>query len=159
MAVQSYISVDWDTNPRIVTVADTETSVSVQDVYDTLRSLESASDGIDNDAIVSGAGKEILGPGVAVGLTITLLNAKLAFEARPPSTFIQCRVVGGNLTAVDENGDPMSAIEPTAYTQVVVAQSSSATSIETLAAVTEQDKLDIAALTNRRVAATLAVWQ
>jgi len=143
MAFQSYISIDWDVSPRIVTVADTETEVSIQDLYDTLRTLEAVTSGVDNNAIVSGAGKEILGPGVAVGLTITLLNAKVAFEARPPSTFIQCAVRGGNLTALDANGSGMPAIYPTAYTQVVVELSSSATSIETLAAVTDQDKTDI----------------
>jgi len=144
MAVQSYISVDWDVSPRIVTVADTETAVTIQDLYDTLRTLESASNGVDNDSIVSGAGKEVLGPGLAVGLTIALLDAKLAFEARPPSTYVQCAVRGGNLTALDTAGDPVPPIKPTAYTQVVVEQASGSTAVETIAALTEQDKLDIA---------------
>ena len=128
--IRDYISVDWEVSPRIITVADSETAVSIQDLYDTLRSLESASSGIDNDAIVAGAGKEPLGSGVLVGLTITLLNAKLAFEARPPSTFVQCNISGGNLVAVDENGAEMDAIQTTAYTQVVKTSSSSATLTE-----------------------------
>ena len=128
--VQDYISVDWDVSPRIVTVADSETAVSVQDLYDTLRSLESAPGGVDNDAIVAGAGKEALGPGLQVGLTITLLNAKLAFEARTAPPCIQCTVSGGNLVALDGNGDIMESIKPTDYTQIIRTASSSATLVD-----------------------------
>jgi len=42
----------------------------------------------------------------------------------------QCSVSGGNLTAVDENGDPLAAILPSAMAQVVRTASSSATLAE-----------------------------
>jgi len=131
-------------SPRIITVADTETAVSLQDLYDTLRALESAPSGCDNESIVSAGGKELLGPGVYVGLTVTLLNARLAFAARPGPDFTQCIVSGGNLVALDSVGAPMSVIQTTDYTQVLLAASSSATLAVSGSGVTEQDKLDIA---------------
>lgn len=100
----------------------------MQDLLDTLRTMESDATAMDNDAIVDAAGKENLGGGVAVGLTVTLQNAKLAFEARSGPSFELCRVSGGNLVAIDANGDTFDTpISPTAYTQVVLTQSSSAT--------------------------------
>jgi len=71
-----------------------------------------------------------LGGGVAVGITSTLQNAQLAFAARLGPTYIQCIVSGGNIVAVDANGDPISPIFPTAFTQVVIAASSSAVSTD-----------------------------
>lgn len=40
---------------------------------------------------------------------------------------VQCEVGGGNLVAVDDNGDPLPAILPSAFTQVVIARSSTGT--------------------------------
>ena len=55
-----------------------------------------------------------------------LQNAKIAFEARdgldvPPE--VLCTISGGNLVALDDVGASMSPVSPTAYTQVVIAQS------------------------------------
>jgi hypothetical protein len=41
--------------------------------------------------------------------------------------FVQCEIAGGNLTAVDDAGDPMSSILTTAQTQVLLAKASTAT--------------------------------
>ena len=125
--VRNDISVDWNANPRIVTILAPSTSVTMQDLYDTLRVLEADPSNMDNDFIVSGSGKENLGGGVFVGLTITLSNAQLAFEDRPGPFFVQCNATGGNLVAVDENGNVISSIYPTSYTQVILTSSSSAT--------------------------------
>ena len=40
---------------------------------------------------------------------------------------IQCELIGGNLVGVDNNGDPIIPISPTAFTQIVRTASSSAT--------------------------------
>jgi hypothetical protein len=127
---QAYISVNWTPSPRIVTVAAPEVAVTIQDLYDTLRTLEAEPYGVDEPSIVSGAGKEPLGGGLYVGLTVTLLNARLAFEARPGPSFVQCQVSGGNLVAVDALGAEMNPIQTTAYTQVIMAASSSSTLLE-----------------------------
>lgn len=127
MSFRADISIDWEVSPRIITVASPSVEVTMQDLYDTLRTLEAQQVATDDPAIVSGAGKENLGGGVKVGLTITLLNARLAFEARPGPDYVQCNIAGGNLVAIDDVGADMNPIEPTAFTQIVLANSSSAT--------------------------------
>jgi len=158
---------------------------------------------LDADKIVQAAGKDELGGGVKVGITVTLLNARLMFETRAAplitgtatefdadgiiltdsnATFIsdgiypgctawnqdtqamgtvkevlsetqlrmfplaggssiewnigdsysiypneQCSVTGGNLVAVDANGNSIEPIAPSANVQVVRTSSSSAT--------------------------------
>lgn len=128
MTIRSDLSIDWSVSPRIITVDSPSIEVTMQDLLDTLRNMESASDAMDEKPIVDAAGKEPLGGGVSVGLTISLLNAKLAFEARPGPTYVQCSASGGNLVAFDDVGSNISAIEPTAFTQVLLTASSSATS-------------------------------
>lgn len=127
MTIRTDLSINWEADPRIITVDSPSTEIEMQDLLDTLRSEESDPANVDNDSIVDAAGKEDLGGGVKVGLTVTLQNAKVAFEARSGPTYTQCNVSGGNLVAIDSVGSSMSAIEPTAFTQVVLANSSSAT--------------------------------
>ena len=127
MAIRTDLSINWEADPRIITVQAPSVEIMMQDLLDTLRSEESDPANVDNDAIVDAAGKEDLGGGVRVGLTVTLLNAKVAFEARSGPAYTQCNVSGGNLVAKDTGGSTISPIEPTAFTQVVLANSSSAT--------------------------------
>lgn len=127
MAVRNDITVDWFASPRIITVAVPSTEITIQDLLDTCRELEDDLTNTVYDPLASAAGKENLGGGVRVGITLTLLNAVLAFEARPGPTYTQCIVSGGNIVAVDSNGDNLSPIYPTAFTQVLTSASSSAT--------------------------------
>lgn len=130
MAIRSDISIDWSLSPRIITIDAPSTKITMQDLYDTLRTEEVVQ--VDEPRIIAGAGKEPLGDGLLVGLTLTLNNALLAFEARTGPSYIQCLVSGGNLVAVDNNGDPVAnPIFPTSFTQVVMSASSSATLIVT----------------------------
>jgi len=129
MSVLTEITVDWSTSPRIITVADTLTEVTCQDIYDSCRFLEATSVAMDDASIISAGGGEELGGGTSVGLTITLLNALVAFQARTGPTYTQCSVSGGNTVAVDDVGAYFTTpIHPTAFTQVIVTASSSATS-------------------------------
>lgn len=201
MAERGDIVVTWPLSPRVITVAAPSTEIVQQDLVDTLRKLESELVALDDDPIVDAAGKEDLGGGVLVGISTTLQNAQLAFEARTTPTemgtataggvtvltdlaahfvtkgvqrgaliinftdrsvaevlsvesqtqlthvvlkggmdndwtvgdtyrifnIVQCNVTGGNLVAIDDVGDPMSPVFPTAFTQVVKTASSSAT--------------------------------
>lgn len=127
MTIRTDLSINWEADPRIITVQAPSTEITMQDLLDTLRDEERKPANIDDDSIVDAAGKENLGGGVLVGLTVTLQNARVAFEARPGPAYVQCNVAGGNLVALDSGGSTMSAIEPTAFTQVVLANSSSAT--------------------------------
>jgi hypothetical protein len=129
MAVRTDVTVDWSQSPRIIEVAAPSTEITIQDLHDTCRDFEdSLPSGMQYDQLISSAGKEELGGGVLVGITSTLQNALLQFEARAGPTYTQCKVSGGNLVAVDENGDTQTTpINPTAFTQVVITASSSAT--------------------------------
>jgi hypothetical protein len=127
MAVRGDIYVDWDADPRIIWVESPSVELTVQDLVDTCRSIEADTINMAYPFLISAAGKEPLGGGVFVGITATLQNAVVAFEARPGPTYEQCNISGGNLVAVDENGDIISPIFPTAFTQVVRTSSSSAT--------------------------------
>lgn len=127
MSVLTNLVIDWTVSPRTVTVGAPDTEITLQDLVDTLRYEEARTINMIYPYLVSAAGKEALGGNVYVGITVTLQDAKLAFEARGGPTFVQCNVSGGNLVAVDANGDDMDPIQTTAYTQVVRTSSSSAT--------------------------------
>src|SRR3989304_4614580 len=128
MAIRNDLSVNWEVSPRIITVAAPSVTITIQDLHDTCRDIEdNLPESTPFDHLIDSAGKEPLGGGVLVGVTATLQNAKLAFEARPGPDFVSCTVFGGNVVAVDANGVNMDPIQTTAYTQVTIAQSSSAT--------------------------------
>jgi hypothetical protein len=116
MTIRGDISIDWSASPRVITVAAPSDTLSLQDLYDTLRSISDDIEAMDEPEIVEGVGKDQIGVGRYTGLTIRLYNAKVAFEARVAWTY--CTVSGGNLVAVDEDGDPMLALYPTAYVNI-----------------------------------------
>lgn len=82
MAFRTDISVDWTVSPRRVTVAAPSAALTVQDLYDTLRQLEDDILNLVHSSIVSAAGKEPLGGANAVGVTVTLQDARVSFAAR-----------------------------------------------------------------------------
>lgn len=109
---------------KVITVLSPDTEITIQNLLNSIREWEDEVTSMDMPVIASCAGKEPLGGGVVVGLTLTLLdNWQLAFEARSGPTYTQCIVSGGNIVAVHTDG----AIFPTAFTQVLITASSSAT--------------------------------
>jgi hypothetical protein len=129
MAVRTDITVDFTLSPRIITVAAPSTEVTVQDLVDTLRNIESDIDnGMQYDHLVNAAGKQELGGGVLVGITATLQNALVSFEARSGPTWERCFITGGNLVAVDDVGAFFTVpFQETAYVSIVYQGSSSPT--------------------------------
>jgi len=127
MAFRNDVSINWEVSPRIILVAAPSVEITIQDLHDTLRTLEAQTEAMDDPAIVDTAGKEPLGGGVYVGLTLTLLNAVIAFEPRTGPEYTQCDIIGGNAVARDAFGGEISPVHPTAFTQIVRTSSSSAT--------------------------------
>lgn len=84
MAELSDLWVNWTTIPRIIWVNAPRTELTVQDLIDTIRGvLEYHLDAMDDPTLISDfGGKQDLGGGTAVGLTLELNNAVVAFEAR-----------------------------------------------------------------------------
>jgi len=147
MTVRYDVTVAWALSPRVIAVAAPSTAITIQDLVDTIRYLEELQVDLSFDHLVNAGGKESLGENAYVGITVTLRNAKLAFEARPPPTFVQCKVSGGNLVAIDGAGNSMSPIQTTAYTQVVLAQSSSPTIVESgTSGLTPEESAQLAAI-------------
>jgi len=98
MAVRDDLSVIWALSPRIITIAAPSTEITIQDLHDTLRDIEDEPHAMAYPSLISTAGKEPLGGGVTVGLTATLQDAKIAFEAR------QVIRTSGTVTAGDTTG-------------------------------------------------------
>ena len=126
MAVRGDLTVDYTVSPRVVTIAAPSTTITIQDLYDTLQTEQSRVYNSAFPALLNGFGKQDLGGGVRVGVTLELRNTRLAFAARAGPSTIQCTVKEGNLVATDDAGAVINAIEPSAFTQVVVQQSTSA---------------------------------
>jgi len=125
------IIVDPYVSPRIITVPTADgTTITIQSLLDQIRTWEEVPANLSFPRLARAAGKEDLGGGVQVGITLTLENAKLAFEARGGPSFVQCVVSGGNLVAVDSADVVIDPVQTTAFTQVVIAQSTSASLIE-----------------------------
>jgi len=127
MTIRSDVSIDWDLSPRLLTVASPSTEITVQDLYDTCKYLEDSPNGLVFDYLIDAGGKEPIGATDFVGITATLNNAVLAFEARGGPSWTLCIISGGNLVAVDDNGDPIDPRYPTDYITVDRALSSSPT--------------------------------
>jgi len=110
MAERSDITVDWGVSPRIITVAAPSVEVSIQDLHDTLNSntlpagmSDDSLNNMDDEPIISSAGKEDLGGGQQVGVTSTLLNAQVAFEARTAELETGAVTTAGILELNDTN--------------------------------------------------------
>jgi hypothetical protein len=128
MTIRTDFSVDYLVSPRIITIAAPSLELTIQDLIDTIRDIEDNITSMGYPKLLNASGKEPLGGGVFVGITASLQNALIAFEARPGPAFVQALVNGGNLVSFDSLGDPLfTPIETTAFVQVILTSSSSAT--------------------------------
>ena len=132
MALIENVTVNW-ISPRIITIPVPIIDISIDDLNDTLQNIEDSEEGIAHPTLRAASGKDELGGGLFIGLTIKLLNAKVKFADRTTS-WIVCNVGGGNLLAVDVNNVFMNPIEPSSYVTVT---KTSAVSAALLAAAEE----------------------
>ena len=126
------------------------TEITIQELINTIRDWEGNLENMDVAKIADASGKEDLGGGLQVGITLKLLNWKLKFEARPGPDWIDCAVSGGNLVAVNGNNQPMNPIQPSDYVTVTIVKAVSAALMVAIAEWTQAEKDDIFA----RIAAT-----
>jgi hypothetical protein len=95
--------VNWALSPRTITIAAPSTEVTIQDLVDTIRVLESEILALDDYSLIRKAsGKEDLEGGVLVGLTLKLRNAKVAFEGRTTAA------ADGTATSADPVGEELT---------------------------------------------------
>lgn len=121
------MAIVFDDVNRLITIESPEIEVTCQDLLNAIREFESSEDGIDNPQVATAAGKEPLGGGVLVGVTLTLLDWKVKFEDRPGPDWVYCNVSGGNLVSVDSVGSFQFPLEPAEYVMATITASSSAT--------------------------------
>ncbi len=84
MTIRTDVTVNYEVSPRIATVAAPSVEISLQDLHDTLTTIEDSVslEGPQHPGLISSAGKEDLGGSVSVGITATLQDAQVAFETR-----------------------------------------------------------------------------
>lgn len=106
MTVRTDVSIDWESSPRVITVAAPSTEMKIQDLHDTLVSFEDSIEGGQHDNLVSSVGKTQLDAAATkfTGITLTMLNTQISFEARSGPDWVECDVIDGNLAAVDTDG-------------------------------------------------------
>jgi hypothetical protein len=111
---------------RVILIEAPDSNITIQELVDAIRAYEKTDEGVVLPQIANASGKEDLGGGVLVGITLELLdNWRVQFEARPGPETIACRISGGNLVAInDYNNDP---VKPSSYVFVTLTSSSSAT--------------------------------
>jgi len=127
------MAIVFDENLKVITVEKPQTTLTIQTLYNEIRLFEEKMPFLFVAQLANGSGKQSLGGGITVGITLELINDwRLSFQARDGTEegggVILCTVSGGNLvaTSITYNNNP---IKPTLNTQVVIAQSSSATVI------------------------------
>ena len=117
-------------SPRIITIPEADgTEITIQSLVNQIRDWEDEQVNLCYPSILSASGKETLDASTKVGITATLINAKVKFADRTSPT--DCDIYGGNLVAIDEYGDPMNAIQYAENVTVTMTKSSSATMSQT----------------------------
>ena len=104
------------------------TTVTCQELINAIRDYEDELSFLDYGHIANAFGKQSLGGGSQVGITLELINNwRIQFQSPGASPTITVYVAGGNLVATnDYNNNPIKASD---YVTVIIAQSSSPTII------------------------------
>lgn len=103
------------------------TVITIQELTNLIREYEDEWESMAFSAIIKAAGKDALGGGVFVGITLTLLDPwEIFFEARPGPDVVECFIRGGNLVATDAVDAARPAMRESPFTFVVIEQSTSA---------------------------------
>jgi hypothetical protein len=131
MAIQFKSGVfTFDQQNKLIIPDSDQTTIFVQDVYNACREAESEPMFIDELDIVKAGGKDDLGDGAFVGITMTLLNDwRVKFADQPGPTVEPRFIRGGNTLAI--NSFANNPVAPSTFVAVTIAQDSSPTLIET----------------------------
>lgn len=95
-------TLSFDRSAKVMTVDAPDVVISIQEIYDQCKVYEELSASLDDPILCSAGGKETLGAGNAVAITLSLLNGwKIAFEDRAGPLTSACAIRGGNLVRID----------------------------------------------------------
>jgi hypothetical protein len=123
MADRDDITVVQDVSPRYAEIAAPSTEIIMQDYVDTLRGLEDDFQNMSYPYLIEASGKEDLGGGVLVAITVEEQELQLAFQPRftPAETGFATSASGppdqrNRQTLIDTNADFVTAqIAPGSY--------------------------------------------
>ena len=114
------VAIEFDHSNHLINITSPQNTLSCQDLLDAIRTEEASATGIWYDQIATASGKEDLGSGVNVGMTVNLIEPwQVKFWA---GNYI-AKVAGGNLVG-GLSGDPIAY---SAGVQVLLVQSAAAT--------------------------------
>jgi len=120
------VAISFDRVNKLIIVASPTTEVTVQELVNEIRDFEDEQINMDLAQIAYASGKDDLGGGDAVGITLKISDDwRVMFEARNGPEFTLCKISGGNTIADNVYGN--SPVKASAYTAVLIAQSSSPT--------------------------------
>jgi len=144
----------FDRPNKLVTVPDTETEVSVQDLYDQCRDYEDLPESMSFVELVDAEGKTDLGGSEFIVVTLFMINGwRVKFDDRAGPGDTTVRVYGGNI--VGRVGDKASAaqhpIAPSNYTFPIIYQATTGLIVTPAASTTEANAaLAVKLLHNRQ---------
>src|SRR3989304_9047488 len=73
----------FDKPPKVITVPKPQRALTIQDLHNEIRLFEEKNHNLEVADVVRSSGKQDLGGGIQVGITLELINDwRLAFEAR-----------------------------------------------------------------------------
>lgn len=122
----------YDFDAKVITIDSPFVTTTAQELLNDIRAVEDNLKNIDDDQIAQAFGKDDLGGGNFTAITLKLINGwTIAAEARAGPSTVQVNISGGNLIAADVFGVVTSPITPTAFTQVVINQSTAPALVET----------------------------
>lgn len=114
------MGLEFDHTNHLINITSPQNTLSCQELIDAIRTEEASEDGIIYPQIATASGKEDLGSGVVVGMTVNLISPwQVKFWA---GNYI-AKVAGGNLVG-GLGGDPIAY---SAGVQVLLVQSAAAT--------------------------------
>lgn len=122
------MAITFDRVNSLIIVEAPETVVTIQELLDAIRDFEDNQSSMDLSHIAEASGKEDLGGGTLVGITLKLIDWKVKFEDRSPPDTVVCEVTGGNIVCLDSETETfINPIAPSAYVTAVKTSSASAT--------------------------------
>lgn len=114
------MAIEFDYLNSLINITTPQNTLSCQDLINAIRDKEASVEGIYYPQIATASGKEDLGSGVAVGLTVNLLSP---WQVKFWSGNYIAKIAGGNLVG-GIDGDPVAY---SAGVQVLLVQSAAST--------------------------------
>lgn len=114
------MAIEFDHTNHLINITSPQNTLSCQELIDAIRTEEASATGIMYPQIATASGKEDLGSGVSVGMTVALVSPwQVKFWA---GNYI-AKIAGGNLVG-GFSGDPVAY---SAGVQVLLVQSAAST--------------------------------